>query len=259
MSILDTNLALRKTLDDYCEARDTAIAVYTDTLRRLADAAEALGEIGEHLWPHEATPRASLKDFVRDLDERMWRRAWNQTDLPRYMDAQARREFDDSLNKNPPAFTAANLRSALLSTASQAEEMFARGLYLLFASRDMDYVTNAKERVKIGRRLIWNGGYVDPGIGGCLRFSYSSWQVDRLGDLDRVFKTIAGLPYTPRELVCALNNAWSQGGNLYEDTFYKIRGFRNGNLHIELLQQHLIDRANLILANYAGPVLAQAA
>lgn len=256
MTPLDSNLALRKTLADYCAARDKAIQAYDGALCTLAQASQDLAQIDEYLWPRDSQPRAGLPQFIRDLDARMWRHTWNQTELPQYMDAQARREFDSSLQNDPPPFTLDNLRSALVSTASQAEDMFARGLYGLFSDRDMAYKTNAKERVKIARRLIWNGGYVDPSFGGTLRFSYSTWHSDRLGDLDRVFKTLAGLPYVPRQLVSALNTAWSKNTNLYEDAFYRIRGYRNGNLHIELLQQPLIDRANRILANYAGPVLA---
>jgi hypothetical protein len=259
MISLETNLALRKTLADYCAARDRAITVYTNAMKAIAAESDDLSKIAPHLWPYDATPRVSVAHFIKDLDARMWRVTWDQTELPKYMDAQARREFSDSLESAPPAFTLDNLRSALISSASQAQEMFARGLYEMFRDRDMDYVTNAKERVKIPRRLIWNGGYVDIGMGRLLRFSYSSWHSDRLGDLDRVFKTLAGLQYHPRELVNALNQAWSNGGNLYEDTFYRIRGYRNGNLHIELLQQRLIDMANRILANYAGPALAQEA
>lgn len=259
MSRLDNNIALRKTIGDYCAARDQALTAYADALRILDSGAQALAQIGDYLWPHDAHPRTSLAEFTRELDARMWRQAWNKTDLPKFMDAQARKEFDDSLKNNPPAFTEDSVRSAMVSVASQADEMFARGLFEMFRTRDMDYQTNARETVKIPRRLIWSGAYVDTSAGGSLRFSYSHWHSDRLGDLDRVFKTLAGLPFNPRELESALNNVWKDGGNLYEDPFYRIRGYRNGNLHIELRQQPLIDRANRILAAYAGPSLPQSA
>jgi len=257
--MFDQNLALRKSLEDLCNARDAAIQAYTDARRLLNKAAAELSALGNYLWPYDSEPRKTVEEFTKEVDARMWRFAWDKTELPKVMDAKARSEFDTTLNDNPPPFTVANVRSALVGAYSQAEEMFARGLYEMFLTRDMGLKTNARERVKIPRKLIWVGAYVDSWGSGPLRFSYSTWHVDRLGDLDRVFKALAGLPYHPRELVTALTQAWAEGGNLYEDQFYRIRGYRNGNLHIELKQQALIDKANRILADYAGPVLAAAA
>lgn len=259
MSMFDQNLALRKTLADLCDARNAAIQAFTDARRLLDKAAVDLAEVGSYLWPYDAEPRKTVEEFTREVDSRMWRFAWDKTALPKFMDAQARAEFDATLNDNTPAFTIANVRSAMVNAASQADEMFARGLYEMFRTRNMELKTNSCERVKIPRKLIWVGGYVDSSGSGPLRFTYSNWHTDRLGDLDRVFKALAGLLYHPRELATALTQAWANGDNLYEDTFYRIRGYRNGNLHIELKQQALIDKANRILADYAGPVLAAAA
>lgn len=259
MSKFDRTIVARKTLADLCDARNTAIHAFTDARRLLERAAADLSVVGDFLWPYDSEPRKTVEAFTQELDARMWRFAWDKTDLPKVMDAKARDEFDTTLNHNAPAFTLENVRSAMVSAASQADEMFARGLYEMFRTRDMALKTNARERVKIPRKLIWTGSYVDSWGSGPLRFTYSTWHADRLGDLDRVFKTLAGMPYHPRELVTALNQAWAQGTNLYEDSFYRIRGFLNGNLHIELRQQTLIDKANHILANYAGPVLPQAA
>ena len=171
------------------------------------------------------------------------------------MDAQARAEFNRSLLETPPAFTVENVRSTLVSAASQVDLMFARGLYDLFCKRPRHLRTNAREPFKLPPKIIWSMMIatdwlrVDDG----LRLRYDA--THKLNDLDRVLSTLAGEDFHPYTLATKINTAW-QHSNVYEDAMLKVRGFRNGNLHVWIKRQDVIDKANRVIADYAGPSLA---
>lgn len=251
MSILDQNLALRKTIEDYCEARDKAIRDYSSILSAISRVASDLNAISPYIFPSEACPKNSIEAFTRNVDRRMWTVCFDATDLPKYMDAKARRQFDDSLRDSPPEFTFDNVRSSLITAASQADEFFARGLYELFCERPDYYATN-RQAFKLPEKVIWSYLVEPCWSGKGLHIRYGS--EDKINDLDRVFKTLAGLPFHARELSSAMNDAF-KNGNVYQDTLFHIRGFANGNIHVKFLQPKLVDKANKIIADYAGAVI----
>lgn len=64
-----------------------------------------------------------------------------------------------------------------------------------------------------------------------------------INDIDRVFKVLDGQKHQPRALELALNAAMKDG-NLYEDECFKVRGFKNGNGHIEFKRADLLEKAH---------------
>lgn len=254
MSIFDQNIALRKTIQDFCDARDKAIKDYEMVLSFHKRIASDLSVIGPYLMPYESEPRCRVEQFRLELDKRMWRLAFDSTEIPKYMDEKARRDFEYSLDRETPEFTFDNIKSSLVTAASQADEFFARGLFEMFRSRTNWHETN-REAFRLPEKAIWSG-MVSGSFGGRrLQVSYRS--DGKLNDLDRVFSVLAGEPFVPRSLEYAINNAWKDGANTYEGPLFKIRGFANGNMHIWFKRQDLVDKANQIIASYAGAAIAQ--
>ncbi len=252
--MLNTDLMLRKTLDDYCQAREQAIAHYRSALRLHGEITAGLRTLGLTGAPYDSEPRLAEAEFIRDLDRMLWRQALNATGLPRYMDDEARRLFEDGLERSPPPFEAETVRSTLVSSAAVADEMFARGLYNLFQLRSRAHLTNRREAFKLPQKVIW-AGMIDIQMTRLNdRLMLSHYQRDRLNDLDRVFRTLAGEPFEPHRLSSALAVAF-QSGDTFEDGLFKVRGFKNGTLHVWFKRPELVAKANRIIADYAGAAI----
>jgi hypothetical protein len=257
MSRYDTDIALRKTVADYCRIRDRAIAAYRSALRLHATIRSDLRAAGLLGPPPESEPRAGLEAFIRNLDASFWRLLFDATGLARYMDDQARREFENGLRDTAPPFEEATIRATLIGAASCADAMFARGLFNLFATRSQDHRTNTRAPFALPRKVVW-ADMID--VVSARLFGHLSLSYDRLGkldDLDRIFRTLAGLDFVPRRLESALQQAF-RTGSLYEDELFRVRGFKSGTLHVWLLREDLVAKANLIIAAYAGAALPDA-
>lgn len=248
MSIFDKAVMIPKTLEDYLAARDSAVAKYQQ-LQKLHDMMEReLNSIGNYLMPNVLDRYMDLARFTRELDQRFWRKAFDATGFMKLMDREARAEFDRSLDKEPPAFTLENVRGIFLSKAQEAEMMFARGLVNVFKQLSKDYRTNSKEPFRVGPKAILEY-MTTPNWSKGLRVNYG--REDIVGDIDRVIKVLDDQEYFPRQLESAINDAWGKG-EIYEDDYYRIKGFKKGTMHIEFKRLDLLNKANDIIAQWYG-------
>lgn len=249
------DIAIQKTIEDYCAARDQAIQNYKTALRCLESAKSCLNPMGSHAFPPDGNLQLSIGRFTREVDERMWEVAFDKTGLLQFMDAKATREFRYSIKHKTPPFTLEVVRQQLTSAASRADEYFARGVVELFRSLSDDYKTNSKEVFCVGPKAVMT--YMTSRYTGSMEVSYRARP--EINDLDRVFQTLAGFKYQPGSLESAINTAWKDpdNRNVFENDFFHMRGFKNGNLHIKFKRQDLLDKANRLIADWYGAALAR--
>ncbi len=248
------DLAIPKTLTDVCEIRLRALDRIERAYQLFEDVKSDLDQVNAHLLPYDAYPRNRYADTVTQLDQRLWRQAFDMTGFLLLMDDEAKRAFFDDLEKNAPAFTEANIRNTFLSLAQEADAMFVRGLVNVFRRLSGVHRTNTNSPFKVNARAIL-GGMVSLRWRGGLEVGYRCG--GRLNDLDRVFKILAGETHQPRALEFAINAAFL-AGNRFEDDFYEIRGFRNGNMHLRFKRSDLLDKANRLIGEYYnGSALAR--
>lgn len=252
------DIAIPKTLEDFVQAKEKAFNMVKQA-RDLLDAAEQeMNEIGHYIYPHDGRPRMRLEEIERHINQGLWRASMDKTGFRQLLDNQAEKEFNDSLEKDCPNFTIENIKTQFLSLYQNSEEMFNRGLINVFKSLDHSYRTNEKEPFKVGKKLIV--GYMVSNWLGYLQVSYSQYSSGsaRINDLDRVFKTLDEKEHNPRELENAINAVFKEGENIYQDEYYRIKGFKNGNMHIEFLRADLLEKANDIIAKHWGDALPDA-
>ena len=253
------DLAIPKTIGDICDTRDD-VKAKLETAHKLFEESESqLGEVANYCFPFEGRPRMGVEETMREIDKRLWREAFDKTGLMQYMDSQAKREFENSLEKEPPEFTMNAVRTTLLSTAQNAQGMFIRGLVEFFLSLSKGHKTNTNEPFKVSKRAVMT--YMTSNWLGYLQVNSGSYSraCGTFNDMDRVFKTLDDKQHNPRELEMAINGAWKQG-EWYEDEYYQIKGFKNGNAHILFKRDDLLEKANkLIHEYYNGAALAGAA
>ncbi|PSL90799.1 DUF4942 domain-containing protein [Pseudomonas sp. R9.37] len=255
MSIF-TNLAVPTTLNDLLQARDDALRLLGDARRTADMAAKLLAQHGPYLMPHGAKFPEDEKRVRSELDSSMWRRAFDMTGFKQLMDAQAVAEFEKSLLPLAPEFTEANIRATFIDLRLKAEMMFRRGLFDVFRYLSDDYRTNAKEPFRIGSKVVMSGMVCRSYRRG-LQINYG-WASDKLNDLDRVVKTVDGKPFLPRTLETAMTVAF-EDGQVFQDTYYRAKAFKNGNLHLEFLRLDLLEKVNEQIAEcYADGALPDA-
>lgn len=241
-------LAIPKNLYDLCEHRERAIKLFTASYATIKGVEKDLQEAGQYLTPYNCVPKINPEDFQKQLDKNLWRHAFNQIGLLQYMDAQAKDELDKDLEKTVPDFTIDNVKTTLLTAAQNADKMFARGIVNIFFRLSGEHKTNTNSPFKINRKAVI--GYMATlNYSGGLRVNTWGSFSERINDIDRVIKTLDGKKHQQRELEFLVNGAWGIG-EVYEDDYYKIKGFKNGNMHIEFKRQDLLDKANLIIARY---------
>lgn len=244
-------IAIPITLTQRCEARTQAIKRVEEAFRLLGEGEQLLREQGTLGLPYDAKPRDSLAAVTARIDRDLWRVAFEQTGLMQIMDAQARAEFERDLDKSPPAFTEANVRSVLLMVHQQADELFVRGLVNVFSRLSGHYRSNSA--FKLARKVVlermvtkhWNDRYVE--INGWVGGRYTA--ADELNDMDRVFHLLDRKAHTPRRLEDGMNAAF-QAGEVYQDEYFRARAFKKGTLHLWFLREDLLDRANRMIADY---------
>jgi len=254
-----TEIVIPKTLEDFVEAKTSALAKI-EQARMLIDAAEQeMNEVARYCIPTEVSIRLTKEEIERHVNRSLWRAAMDKTGFKQLMDSEAMRAFNDSVERDPPNFTIENIRSHFLSMFQDADMMFKRGLVNVFRKLDSSYRTNEKEPFKVGRKVVM--GYMFTNWLGYLQVGYGMYSngTDKLNDLDRVFKTLDGKKHNPRELECAINAKFKETRDyIYEDEYYRVKGFKNGNMHLEFKRADLLEKANDIIAEVYGATIPDA-
>lgn len=245
MSIF-TNVAVPTTLTDLLLARDEALRLIADARRITEMAKQTLEPYGPYLMPRGAQLPEDAQRVRSELDCSMWRRAFDLTGFKQLMDAQAVAEFEKSLSPTAPEFTEANIRATFIDLRINAASMFRRGVFNIFRYLSDDYLTNASEPFRIGRKVIMSW-MIRPSYRRGLAIQYNG--ADKLNDLDRVFQTLDDKTFQPRALESAMNAAFEQG-QVFESDYYRARAFKNGNLHLEFKRLDLLDKVNEKIAEF---------
>ena len=245
------------------QRRDAAV----ERLQTIFQAVKEYGEIGDALamvikqGDHEYTSNAGYKfrapfnrhgndspgtqDWLTtataSVDAALWDLLLDGSGLRTFLDAAARKEWDQQIEKNEtPPLTADNIRATFAGLHSRRGEFFERGVVGVFRSLSWDYKTNLPRM--FGKRIIV-GCLVDSWGHPCQRAS------DSLDDLLRAFHILDGKPEPDhRSGVRARLWAHRDSGALLEDPYLSIRTYKNGNGHVTLLRQDLVEELNRIIA-----------
>lgn len=243
-----TDVAIRQTIGQLCEARDAVI-------RHLEDARRSL-ELAKQHMPDRYGGGFRIDHYGRqnpraEVDRTFWRRALDLTGFRQVMDAAAladwQREVDGA---NCPEFTEDNVVATFLTASQQAGEMFDRGVWRVFVRLDGAYRSNTADAFKV----LANHRYVltymlQSNFRGGQHIAYRAQ--DQLNDIDRVVRTVRGEVFNPRSLESAMNEAFAKGSD-YESDLYKARAFGNGNMHLWFRDAEAVERINEAIARHAG-------
>lgn len=270
--------AIKSQIQDIVAARDAAmqkIAQAADALDAAyaltaeADALARQAQMGRKYWGVDRTsnnhfqalyangfkPAESVEVFRRQLDASVWSHLWETTGIREMMDATAAREFDQSLRNEVPPVTLDDVRATFETLMGSADMIFARGLATAFSRLDRRFKSH--DAFKLGSRMIIDNAFSE--YSGSFN---RSWAEETIIDVERVFAKLDDQAPDGRGLIQEIDAdrpSYGAQQSFTESTYFRIRGFLNGNAHLWFAREDLVGRANKILADYYGEVIPDAA
>ncbi|MBS0866184.1 DUF4942 domain-containing protein [Enterobacter mori] len=194
-------------------------------------------------------PETAIKAITQNIDRSIWKDLMNKSGMLALMDAQARDEWYNSLEKDDiPAVSEENILSTFEQLHQSKAEVFERGIINVFKGLSWDYKSNSP--CKFGKKIIVDG-----------LVQYDRWgfhfrhgrRREQLADLDRMLNLLDGkpVPENRNDLSVRLDaHICKQHVSVYEDEYVEIRYFQKGTGHIIFKRSDLIDKMNGIVARY---------
>ncbi len=203
-------------------------------------------------------PEAAMKAITRNLDRSIWRDLMKKSGMLSLMDAQAREQWYNSLEKDDiPAVSEANILSTFEQLHQSKGEVFERGVINVFKGLSWDFKSN--NPCKFGKKIIATGLVKHDRWGFGLNWG---WQRDRLADLERMLVLLDGKPVpdnradVTRRLSDHIHE--NRHSSRYEDEMFVIKYFQKGTAHIVFKRPELVDKLNNIIArHYPGALSAR--
>lgn len=254
-------------IDFMCEQRAAAMAKIEQAARTMAEAFDMLhaAKIGAPSisvitrWDRSAAPIQHLGDFLEECRKQIDTSAWSylmvQSGLRTFMDARARREWDDQIEKRAfPEFTVENVANTFATIHGQRGELFERGVIECFRQLSWHYATNSPCR--FGKRIVITS-FASKSMGPERWQHVNHHAADRLDDLTRCLSVLDGKsePDHRSGIWSAAFQAEQDRTYAFETDYLRVKWFKNGNAHIEFKRMDLVEQMNRIIARHYPNVL----
>lgn len=191
--------------------------------------------------------------ITQTIDRSNWRHLLDHCGFDALLDRQAREEFNDALREDPPAFTVENCAATFGEIYGNRREYFLRGIANTFMALDRRF--RSHDGFKIGARLIINNAMSGFGVWN----NYD--RRDTLHDVERIFCELDGRQVRkidhPESIVKMVSEIWNAGDlpQVAHGDYFRVRVFKNGNLHLWFERDDLLEQVNKLLAEFYGEVI----
>lgn len=248
--------------------RNAALEQIEILIRQLADISTLTSSIGGgdakdwgmrqyryDCWLMEDTDTA-MEAITRSIDRDIWRKLMQRSGMQSLMDAQARDQWYNSLEKDDiPVISEENILSTFEQLHCVRNEVFERGVINVFKGLSWDYKSN--NPCKFGKKIIVTGLVKYDRWGFGLNWG---WQRDRLADLERMLMLLDRklVPDNRADVTCRLNDHIHENrhSTCYEDEMFTIKYFQKGTAHITFKRSELVDKLNDIIARHYPGLLS---
>lgn len=212
-------------------------------------------DVGQRLSERGPAGRARfLKAARQDVDRATWRHLLGVSGMERLMDQTAKAQFDDQLKNDPPEVSADTCRATMTALFEDAPTIFKRGIAEAFSRLDRRFKSH--DGFKIGSRIVLTNAFSEHGS-----WNYHYKAEAKFRDVERTFYVLDGKQQPDRAagIVGAIDAAKPRnlqaGAFTAEDDYFRVRVFKNGNLHVWFKRDDLLSRVNRLLADYYGATL----
>ncbi|HET7412465.1 MAG TPA: DUF4942 domain-containing protein [Pararhizobium sp.] len=265
MKMRGTEIVPKATINELVGYRDRALAAYA----RICEETDALNKLIEPLNEHRyrlptvttscdrgrSYYSTSTSDFRKELDAGCWDNILEKTEMRNLMGGKQKEALRAQLEKEPPEFTLENVLATFGQLRDDADTIFRQSLVDVFEALDRDF--RSHDGFKLGARCCMKCA-VGRTFGGGFQWIYWGYADKRsmLGDLDRALHKVAGEPWSENAADIAAK-AMQDGETECETRFFRLRWFKNGNLHVWFTDKTATKEANRLLADHYGPRLGK--
>jgi predicted RNA methylase len=200
---------------------------------------------------------AFIGAVTKRADQLAWTHLLSVSGLERLMDQKAKRQFSQQIEEAPPPATAENCYATMQALFADAGTIFKRGIAEAFSGLDRRF--RSHDGFKIGTRVVLSGAMSEHGM-----WNHYLRRDDAIRDVERTFYVLDGRQQPDRGdgVVGVIDRARPRGlgRSAYEveDEYFRVRVFKNGNVHLWFLRPDLLERVNQLLADHYGAVLGDA-
>lgn len=262
-----TDVICSTSIESIVTGRNTALAQIEALISKLDEISTLTSNIGGgkanewgvrqyryDCWLMEKKETA-MKAITQNIDRGIWRDLMQRSGMQSLMDAQARNEWYNSLEKEDiPAVSEANILSTFEQLHLNKGEVFERGVINVFKGLSWNFKSNSPCR--FGGKIIVTGLVKYDRWGFGLNWG---WQRDRLADLERMLMLLDGKPVPDNraDVTRRLSDHMHENrhSNRYEDEMFAIKYFQKGTAHITFKRPELVDRLNDIIAKHYPEIL----
>jgi predicted RNA methylase len=257
----------------YKEQQPFGADVYLDSNHReVREFKDAVQLPDADRYMHVASRLASIK---------FWTWITEKGDLQRLMDKEAREQLHKQLAYVPlrsrdgrsiideaemaksfPPVTVDNVLATIEQFMLDAETIFRRGVANAFSQLDRRF--RSHDGFKIGSRLILDRIVTVEPKWNSWSLSYGHYKLATLQDIERAFAVLdeqCGSSFRNCEWAIRQEIDRDRGSpHQFEvqTAYFKIRVFKNGNAHLWMARDDLVDKVNRLLAEYYGEVVGDA-
>ncbi len=235
----------RLNANQICDRREEIATLITKAVESLSEADMLLKTMTTHGFSFDrstfyspSSPAQKIKsidELTKQADRKIWDHIVELGQFRDLMTVKEQRRIYDELEKCPPV-TYDTVTATFSSLLSNRPNMLQDLVETAFLERSSGYKSN--DGNKINKRQVVNGVFD--------RYHFTNWgsrPVDRLDDITKAFSIITGIE-KPHIAQLLQNDSEVLAFN----AGVKYRAYQNGNVHIWILCDQLLDKLNLVLA-----------
>jgi predicted RNA methylase len=266
-------IAIRDTIGSIVSRRNETIKKFSQAYDALMLSTEAVSRAYNNLFEKSTDFNYFNEESMKALrplsivDRKEYLSAARQmvlelSQIKQFMDTTAKAQLRSTLMSDPPICSEDNVVATLQQMLTDSGMMFRRGIAMAFSGLDKRFLSH--DGWQLGSRIVIPNAIAEHSR----HISFGNHKpADRLIDVERVFRTLSKLSPLDRgqTIVERLNKKiqWSSGPKLepapgeYEDGLFRVRWYKNRNLHVWFLDDELVWKANQLIAEYYGSPLPE--
>lgn len=232
-----------------CEKRDEAVTLIHRAMEALSEADKILTGVAKYGFSfqrgiiysvgNDANKMKAIDNLTRQLDEKMWSRVVELGQFRDLMTVVQQRKLSDELSKCPP-FTIETVKATVGELLSNRPNMLQDLIETSFTERSKGFKSN--QGMKINKRQVINNVFCRYGM---MNRGYR--QVDRLDDIVKAISVLLGCDIPHVSSTLKVNSEISEF-----DGKVRFKAFKNGNVHIWVECEDLLNKLNDIMAGAMG-------
>lgn len=249
-----TELKERLNATQLCERRNEIVTLLTKAIETLGEADMLLHTLCRYGFtfdrntiysPNDPGRRLkTIEDLTKQADRKIWDHIIELGQFRELMTVKEQRKINDALESCPPV-TIETVTATFSELLSNRPNMLQDLIETSFLERSSGYKSN--EGNKINKRQVINGVYC--------KYGFTNWgsrPCDRLDDIVKAISILTG--FEKPHITNILQNESEYvafGGKV------KFKAFQNGNVHLWILDQQLLDKLNDCLSGAMGAKIGE--